>query len=329
MKVGTWYQVPTKAKSSDFANPTKHLRDLVKMSIMAHRRNRGDIIWACWQPGGAGVAIGDVRRINSGTMLIMVTPNGADKIGEQLALGPGEGMRPWHFDLALKKWLCHPRVNEEARACYVFPPVGNYTTHISGCDIKNFGEGSKGRPDCWSEDWCCPGTSIEEDPQRRSKRFLCWNGDRKYFDVGSADVDKRIAGELEWRSFWQGEGAPPTFLAQEERRPHAAGGQLSEGKGYKGVEPSATSKGPHGATSKTQGTGKAKGRAPTIQDVLRAKGGPSGKGKDTAFSLRPDYLRAEQASLHRDSSEQLNNDDDGGKKSRQRSASKETSGLLC
>ena len=310
VKVGTWYQVPTKAKSSDFDRPTKPLRDLVKMSILAHREQRGDIIWACWQPGGAGVAIKDIRRINSGAMLIMVTPDGADKIGAQLNKGPGEGMQPSHFDLALKQWLCKASRNEEAKACYVFPPVGNYTTHISGCDTKHFGEGTSGRPNCWSEQWCCEGTTSDEDPQRRPKRFLCWNGDSNYADIGSADVDESIAGKLEWRSFWQGAGAAPSLLPEEQRRPGAPGGKTSEGKGSAEVEPSATSSGPLAATSKSKGREKKQKSAATTSQVLRAKGKPSLKGNDPPCSLWQDRPGADQAPLDSDPIETWNDDDD-------------------
>ena len=184
-------------------NPQKRLVDLVRMSIAAHRKGHGDIVWACWQPGGAGVKIKDVRRINSGAMLLMITPRGANTIAQQIdndsasSTGP---MRPWHFDLALKTFLSDPDVNVGARACYIFPPVGNYTTHISGCDLANFGSGA-GRPNCWREAWACPGTTEDEDPQQRPKRFLRWNGDKGHIDIGSANINIDTAGHTEWLSW--------------------------------------------------------------------------------------------------------------------------------
>ena len=62
VEVGTWYQIPGKAKSEDFKEPKKRLVDLVRMSIAAHRKGHGDIVWACWQPGGAGSAASTVAQ---------------------------------------------------------------------------------------------------------------------------------------------------------------------------------------------------------------------------------------------------------------------------
>ena len=220
VQAGTWYQVPGKAPSSAFKRPSKRVIDLVRMSICAHRAHRGDIVWACWQPGGAGKEIGDVRRVNSGAMLLMLNPRGADNIAERIdrtAREKNGPMSPWHFDLALKTWLLDKTTNKNMRACYIFPPVGNYTTHTSGCD-PTFATGD-GRPNCWAENWCCPGTTVAEDPQRRPKRLMSWNGDKGYEEVGSAVVDVDMVGHHEWLSWWQGAGPHPAYREQEERRP--------------------------------------------------------------------------------------------------------------
>ena len=312
MQAGTWYLIPGKAPDAAFRQPTKHLTDLVKMSILAHREKVGNIIWACWQPGGAGAKIKDIRRVNSGAMLIMVTQDGADSMDAQLNKGPaGGGMRPWHFDLALKGWLQSAAASDKAGACYVFPPVGNYTTHISGCDVKSFGAGSGGRPNCWQEQWSCPGTTVDEDPQKRPKRFLRWNGDHNHFDVGSANVDFASAGHLEWRSFWTGDGPHPTQLPPEQRRPQKAVKKRPAGKGPAGVEPTAT---PSGAAGKTKGQSQ-RGGTLTTEGVLQKKGGRTGKGKPAPWTLWPDRPGAGQAPLDQDPIDEWDdNDDDDGQK---------------
>ena len=279
------------------------------MSVAAHRQKVGNIIWACWQPGGAGVRIGDVRRVNSGAMLIMVTQEGAEHINTEIQKGPEMGgMRPWHFDLALKQFLAPAENNERVKACYIFPPVGNYTTHVSGCDTRNFGAGTSGRPNCWQEEWSCPGTTLDEDPQRRPKRFLRWNGDKHYFDVGSADVGFDTGGTLEWRSFWIGDSAHPALRDEEQRRPQRSIQKRPAGKGPAGIEPAAI---PDGAAQDTDHDRK-KGGQLTTQDVLRKKGGPKGKGKEPPFSLWPDRPGSRQPSLDDDPISRWRDDDDAG-----------------
>ena len=145
VEAGTWYQIPSKAKSEDFKNPKQRVVDLVLLSIAAHRKGHGDVIWVCWQPGLAGVEIGDVRRVKSSAMLLMIAPRGANTIAQQIdndSSNPKGPMQPWHFDLALKIFLGDPNVNMAARACYVYSPIDNHTTHISGCDPTNFGTGA-------------------------------------------------------------------------------------------------------------------------------------------------------------------------------------------
>ena len=299
MQAGTWYQIPGKAPSQDFKTPSTRIVDLVRMSIKAHRARRGDIVWTCWQPGGAGVEIGDIRRVNSGAMLIMLNPRGADAIAQQIARDASTGgpMQPWHFDLALKSWLLEPEVNKAMRACYVFPPVGNYTTHVSGCD-PTFAVG-EGRPNCWREAWTCPGTRVAEDPMRRDKRFMAWAGDAGYTDVGSAAVDIRICGHVEWLTFWQGVGAPPSYRPEEERRPQKVLKRPAANQST-GVEPSATSRGPEGKGPRQQGPP----RTTTTQGVVQRLAGPTGKGKPTTFSLWPDRPGPGQPPLDSDPVEQ-------------------------
>ena len=274
----------------------------MRISIAAHREDAGDIIWGCWQPGLAGTTIGDVRRINSGAMLIMMNPRGADTIAKQIAQDasdPKGPMQPWHFDLALKSFLEKPKNNRAGKACYVFPPIGNYTQHVSGCDPK-FSKGA-GRPNCWSESWACPGTTVDEDPQKRPKRLLAWNGANKHTDLGSAAVDAATGCHLEWRSFWHGESAPPAYRTEEQRRPQKILKRPASARSG-GVEPAATSTG-------SQGKGAQKGKgAPTTQSVVSTFGGSKGQGKEPPYSLWPERPGLGEPPLDSDPVEQWDDD---------------------
>ena len=281
VQAGTWYQVPNKPGDADFRETSPYVQDLVRMSVLAHRAERGNIIWTCWRPGGAGARIGDVRRVNSGAMLLMMTPRGAAEIALAL-VHPGDQarknmMRPHHFDIALKNWLSRPHTSRAVQACYVFPPVGNYSTHPSGCDPQ-WSKGA-GRPSCWDEAWCCPGTTVGQDPQRREKLFLAWDGDKGHTEIASAVVDLPAAGPILWLSYWEGKMARPTFVEPGLRRPQKATGE--EEAGGAGVEPSAAPDIP-GVKKKPAGKGQ---RLPTTEDIRKSKG--KGKRKEPPFSVWP------------------------------------------
>ena len=310
MQAGTWYHLPTKASSDAFRNPSPRLVDLVKMSVLAARLGHGDIVWASWQPGGAGTTIHDVKRVNSGTMLVMMTPRGAHTISSQIEVDAGEVkkkgvMKPWHFDLALKQFLCRKDNNDRAKACYIFPPVGNYTQHVSGCDLKHFGPSSAGRPSCWDEEWVCPGTCLAEDPKQRPKKFMRWDGDSSHFEIGDAVVDPGIAGQIAWRSYWTGGGEGPKFRTQEERRPSKV--LKRPAAEAAGVEPTATSSAPQSADRK------GKGQRPSLTStaaVVKAMGGTKGRGKRPPFNVWPQRPGSQQQPLSSDPIEQWDPQDE-------------------
>jgi len=53
-KAGTWYELPMKGSATDFDNISPEVKDLVRMSKKANMVGRGDLMWMCWQPCGAG-----------------------------------------------------------------------------------------------------------------------------------------------------------------------------------------------------------------------------------------------------------------------------------
>ena len=214
-----FFENATKRPSNkDLLNPTLTLVDLVRTATCANRNGVGDLIWATWQPAGKGIKAARVTSISSGAMFLMLTPAGAKKIASAMQRIDDEGkvtpstkerpMTPGHFDVQLKEYLMsHGRTSEDpVKYCYIFPPIGNYSTHPSGCD-PNYSKG-EGRPSCWLEKWCCQGTRKSQDRQKRDK-YMCQltrKGEPTW--IGIVDVEEDGA-KLNWKSLWCDPQEPP------------------------------------------------------------------------------------------------------------------------
>ena len=223
-KAGTWYQLPTKGGAQDFTKPSRHLVDCVKFAKRAKELGRGDIMWMCWQPANAGAKPHRVNSISSGAMFLMFSQRGAraldDGFKQRLNLeGEPKGFSPWHFDLVLKQWLLEPGVAQKRQACYLAPPLGNYSTHPSGCD-PNYA--ATGRPACWGERWCCPGTRKAEDPHGRDKYFCSFTKKGEPDWLGKANLTDESPN---WLSWWGGHGPQPVDKTKTRR------GKGGKGKG--------------------------------------------------------------------------------------------------
>ena len=198
---GQWYTIPAQAPASAFQHPTDELCDLVAMCGQAHRAGRGHVIWLCWQPGGAGYKPARTGSIKSGAMLMAVSHHGA----QQLAAGVRSGeIGKGHWDVHLLRYLqAHQR---SLGASYVQPPVGNYTTHQSGCDMSLMT--GVGRLSCWDEKWCVPGTRPAHDSKRR-QRWICGFAKTGPPEWLQAVTDPDVSPHSMWRSFWVYPDVPP------------------------------------------------------------------------------------------------------------------------
>ena len=102
---------------------------------------------------------------------------------------------PHHCDLVLKKYFAlNPAI-----FCYLSPPLGGHTSHISGCAKEYF---TKPRPDIWGEEWACTGSREEHDwaPHPREKWFctLTKNAKCQYLSKVTVQVpDDKVT----WKSF--------------------------------------------------------------------------------------------------------------------------------
>ena len=236
VQANTWYELPKKGASADYDYIQPEVEDLVRISKKAHSVGRGELVWMCWQPAGAGTKPARVNSISSGLMMVMMTRKGADGLQKLF-----DGDREWgkfavnHFDLELKNWLVNGNNAEKLGACYLTPPCGNYSTHQSGCD-PDFAV--KPRPSCWNEAWVCRGTRESDDPKHRHKWLVSWTKKGEPIWLTKAGVNDTSPN---WTSFWAGsESGAPTFRPADARRPQkkpaAAPGSSLAGKG---IEPTA------------------------------------------------------------------------------------------
>ena len=72
-----------------------------------------------------------------------------------------------HWDLALLAWLEVPANSARLPASYVYPCIGHYKGHVSGCE-----EGLGWRPPSWLSPWVQEGTRAGGTPLADRQRWL-------------------------------------------------------------------------------------------------------------------------------------------------------------
>lgn len=164
---GEFFYIPTKDDGP--SSPSQEVADLVRYINLASREKRGNLLWMTWQPGNAGSKVARKTCMKSGAMLIAWTQEAARRVLTAMENGTIEC---GHFDVMLKRWLFTS--HEEAQASYVYPPIGNYGSHISSCETQK-GYENNVRHACWNEAWCCAGTRVSEDAKMRRKWCMRWN----------------------------------------------------------------------------------------------------------------------------------------------------------
>ena len=119
---------------------TRDLRDLIQIANRAHRYHRcGDLVWYSWS--GKGKA---KNKPSYGSTLLGVSKEGAMKLKQCMH----NDFKPMHFDLWLKEKLYQKA--HDLQGCYVYPAVGGFDEHLSGCDPTGAGPGGV-RESLWDQ----------------------------------------------------------------------------------------------------------------------------------------------------------------------------------
>ena len=174
---GKYHHTPQRHSTDDQDDDdglNQEVADLIRMATFAHRQKCGELIWFGWECQGSGKQPSWLWKASHG---IMLTQRGAGHIAD--GMHTNKILRD-HIDLALAWWLRRPYVAERTKACYLYPPIGSYGAHISGCDPENFGEAAGGRPAGWDGKLNpARGTRVETDSKYRSKWLIQWQGTGK------------------------------------------------------------------------------------------------------------------------------------------------------
>lgn len=106
----------------------EELRDMVQICNRAAMIGRGHVIWFGWQSAGKRKSVPSFA-----SHLVAVTKHGARMMLQSMEDGT---MKKGHWDRVLRSWLVgenyqHPKV---MGGSFVWPAVGYYQTHVSGCE---------------------------------------------------------------------------------------------------------------------------------------------------------------------------------------------------
>jgi hypothetical protein len=225
--VGASHYIPTAGMDAKLPEQPSTAADLVALANKASKVGHGDIVWMTWQPGQGEVKKG-ITKIKSGAMLLSFTVAGARLVSEAISR---QQIACTHFDLQLLKFVIE---HGSGKFSYIFPPVGNYSMHVSGCE-KMYAE--EARPTCWSARWCCPGTRRSQDPQKRDK-YVCFpkkSGNPDWLSL--VDLEKEF-DSLCWTSFWDVPGvARPDCRKKQAASEAASSSSQSRSSGWKRSQP--------------------------------------------------------------------------------------------
>ena len=157
---------------------TRDLRDLIQIANRAHRYHKnGDVVWYSWSGKGKSK-----NRPSYGSTLIGVSKEGAQKLKACME----HDTHPMHFDLWIKERLYEKA--HDLRGCYVYPAVGGFDEHLSGCDPTGAGPGGV-RESMWDQKNQVGGVRIETPVHHHFERVIRAFKDKKGHPDGGVTVE--------------------------------------------------------------------------------------------------------------------------------------------
>ena len=176
------------------ADAPESLKDLVKISIAAAREKVGHFIWYSWE---GSERPGAKSRPMHGATMIGISHHGARKL---LSLMEAGHLRKRHCDLVLREYM--EKHGADFGACYLYPSLGHYQSHESGCDA-NLGV----RWNNWLKGWIMEGTRMQPGadvphPMKNEHRHLVHFRRRGLPDwIKEVTLPENVGQELKWMSF--------------------------------------------------------------------------------------------------------------------------------
>ena len=181
-------------EEEEFKGFSRDVVDLMRIATLCSREGMGNIIWVSWVPKKKR----RVSYIGHGSALILLTKDGMRAVKAAMER---KVLKKGHIDLKLLEWLNTGDEAKRAMACWLYPPIGSFTEHESGCDAKNFGEGKTRPSGFYTDDKPCHGCRVTGDQFGRTKYIYQWNGLGERLEKQFPDDNVLHEPRFDWKSY--------------------------------------------------------------------------------------------------------------------------------
>ena len=226
-----FYRRRRKPSAADLQSVSQELEDLVKICTYAHRQRAGGLVWLSWCGGNLGKSRKSAPT--HGSALLAVTSWFARELLENF-----HKLEFKHFDIALRSALQRPPADWYwCQASFVYPSIGHYCEHVSGCQ-----EGLGWRASEWGGTWCQGGTRKDpSDPtqQHRTLHKFSEKGDPPL--LGNIILPAAAEEDLRWFTLRTDLESLSPQIPRERAAAKAAGSAAASSSGIARVTTSAGS----------------------------------------------------------------------------------------